>query len=144
MVLAKEDGFACCRVEGEIQMLGRVILLFFLLVHISLPCCCPGSGGEQGLRPRSPWGSTLGGCLCDGVAHPIPNPMDPSRSLDGARGWSLISFALQHHLSLWFSVAWKAPERSRYPASTVPAETASPFLSVAVCTAVPFTLHVRN
>lgn len=32
MVLAKEDGFACCRVEREIQTLGRVtvILLFFI------------------------------------------------------------------------------------------------------------------
>lgn len=89
MVLAKEDGFACCWVEGEIQMLGRVIFLFFFFMHpYFLAVLLPWEQWRAGLRLLSPQGSAPGGHLRDGVPHSTPNIMDPSWGMDGTRGWS--------------------------------------------------------
>lgn len=115
---------------------------FFLTCPYFLAALLPWEQWGAGLRLLSSQGPASGGCLDNGVPHPTPNITDVSWGMDGTRDWSpqgcpnLLSFALKQHLSLWVSVPWKARGQDS-PAATDPAKTASPFLSVAVCTAVP-------
>lgn len=95
MVLAKEDGFACCRVEGEMKMPGRVILFFFMSLYF-LAVLLPWEWWGAGLWPLSPQDPAPAGCLCDGVAHPTPDPVGPFWGTDGARDWSPLGVSQPH------------------------------------------------
>lgn len=127
-------------------MPGRGILFFFVMNPDFLAVLLPWEQWRSRAVAAFPMGPQAGRVSVQWghPPHPIPNPMGCSwcrtgqGTLLGVSQPCILSpeAALVCSVSQCLGRLWRGAD--------IPAGAASPFLWLAVCTAVPFALHVRN